>query len=113
MEPQQEQALNALVCWWMMQGMSLFAQEHDYFIMYAFGKTQDEEKCIKEFSNGGIVDGIIMLKTEVNDQTIKYLFNCIVPYPPFPCQEKYAKKERPKGRSRKTNWSLWGKAPLA
>ena len=56
----------------MMQGMSLFAQEHDYFIMYAFGKTQDEEKCIKEFSNGGIVDGIIMLKTEVNDQKIKY-----------------------------------------
>ncbi|MEE1071329.1 MAG: LacI family DNA-binding transcriptional regulator [Cellulosilyticum sp.] len=64
----------------MMQGMSLFAQEHDYFIMYAFGKTQDEEKCIKEFSNGGIVDGIIMLKTEVNDQTIKYLSKIKFPF---------------------------------
>ena len=64
----------------MMQGMSLFAQEHHYFIMYAFGKSQDEEQSIKEFSTGGIVDGIIMLKSEVNDQTVKYLQNAKFPF---------------------------------
>ena len=48
--------------------------------MYAFGKSQDEEQSIKEFSTGGIVDGIIMLKSEVNDQTIKYLTKINFPF---------------------------------
>lgn len=57
----------------MMQGMSLFAQEQNYFIMYVFGKSYDEEQNIREFSTGKIVDGIIILKTEINDHMIKRL----------------------------------------
>ena len=64
----------------MMQGISLFAQENNYFIMYAFGKSKDEEQNINEFSNGGIVDGMIMLKTEVNDRKVEYLEKMKFPF---------------------------------
>lgn len=57
----------------MMQGISMYAQEKHYFLMYAFGKEKEEERNIDEFSQNGIVDGIIILKSEVNDKTIKKL----------------------------------------
>lgn len=64
----------------MMQGMSLFAQERHYFIMYVFGKSYDEEQNIREFSTGKIVDGIIVLKTEINDQMIRRLLDDQFPF---------------------------------
>lgn len=63
-----------------MQGISIFAQEHNYYIMYAFGKDKSEEQSIKEFSSNGIVDGIIMLKSEENDKTMKYLTKIKFPF---------------------------------
>lgn len=64
----------------MMQGMSLFAQEHQYFIMYAFGKAYDEEQNIQDFSTGKIVDGIIILKSEIHDKIIKKLTDSKFPF---------------------------------
>lgn len=63
-----------------MQGISMFAQEHNYYIMYTFSKRKSEEENIKEFSSNGIVDGIIMMKSEVNDKTIKYLKKAKFPF---------------------------------
>ena len=56
-----------------MQGISTFAQENNYYIMYAFCKEKSEEENIREFSSTGVVDGIIMLKSEENDKTMNYL----------------------------------------
>lgn len=56
-----------------MQGISTFAKENNYYIMYAFCKEKSEEENIREFSSTGVVDGIIMLKSEENDKTMNYL----------------------------------------
>lgn len=57
-----------------MQGMSLYAQQQHYYIMYAFAKEKKEElKYVKEFTHNGIVDGVIILKAEANDEVINYL----------------------------------------
>ncbi len=63
-----------------MQGISTFAQENNYYIMYAFCKEKSEEENIRDFSSTGVVDGIIMLKSEENDKTIKYLKKIKFPF---------------------------------
>ena len=62
-----------------MQGISVFAQENNYFIMYAFGRDM-EANTIKEYSSSSIVDGIIMMKSEVNDPIIKHLQQIQFPF---------------------------------
>lgn len=64
----------------MMQGISMYAQEKHYFLMYAFGTEEEEERNITEFSQNGIVDGIIILKSEVNDKIIKKLRQSQFPF---------------------------------
>lgn len=64
----------------MMLGISTYAQEKKYFLMYAFGKDEEEERNIREFSTNGAVDGIIILKSEENDKTIKRLRESQFPF---------------------------------
>lgn len=64
----------------MMQGISKYAQEQGYYLMYAFGEEKEEAKNIKEFSSAGIVDGIIVFKTEANDEQIKFLKASAFPF---------------------------------
>ena len=64
----------------MMLGISVYAQERKYFLMYAFGKDEEEERNIQEFSTNGAVDGIIILKSEENDRTIKKLREAKFPF---------------------------------
>lgn len=64
----------------MMQGISKYALENNYYVMYTFGKDEIEERSIKEFSSSGIVDGIVILKSEENDKSIKYLSKAKFPY---------------------------------
>ena len=64
----------------MMQGISMYAQEKHYFLMYAFGKETEEERNIKDFSSNGMVDGVIVLKSEVNDKVIKTLRESKFPF---------------------------------
>lgn len=64
----------------MMLGISTYAQEKKYFLMYAFGKDEEEERNIKEFSTNGVVDGIIIMKSEENDKIIKGLRKANFPF---------------------------------
>lgn len=64
----------------LMQGISSLAQKKGYYIMYAFGNDKDEDKVIKDLCSKGVVDGIIMLKTEQDDKTINYLADRKFPF---------------------------------
>lgn len=64
----------------MMLGISTYAQEKKYFLMYAFGKDEEEARNIQEFSTNGAVDGIIILRSEENDKIIKGLREADFPF---------------------------------
>lgn len=64
----------------MMLGISTYAQEKKYFLMYAFGKDEEEARNIQEFSTNGAVDGIIILKSEENDKVVKSLRESNFPF---------------------------------
>ena len=64
----------------MMQGLSQYAQENHYYLMYAFGKGEEEIRNIKEFTSTGMVDGIVVLKSEVNDKLVKHLREIEFPF---------------------------------
>lgn len=64
-----------------MQGMSLYAMQHQYYMMYAVAKDKkDEMKCVKDFALNGRVDGIIILKAETHDNTIEFLKEMKFPF---------------------------------
>lgn len=57
-----------------MTGISTYAKENGYYIMYTFCKTQEEElKCTKDYVNGNLVDGIILATVRSEDKCIEYL----------------------------------------
>lgn len=57
-----------------LRGISTGAEENNYYIMYAFGKSQKQEiKAVKDFVSSGLVDGICLLTIRENDSSIKYL----------------------------------------
>lgn len=64
----------------MMQGISKYAQDHHYYLMYAFGRGEEEESNIREFTSSGMVDGLIILKSEINDKAIKMLREMAFPF---------------------------------
>ncbi|WP_242861494.1 LacI family DNA-binding transcriptional regulator [Cellulosilyticum ruminicola] len=64
----------------MMLGISTYAQEKKYFLMYAFGKDEEETRNIQEFSTNGAVDGIIIIHSEQNDKIIKNLREANFPF---------------------------------
>lgn len=64
-----------------MQGISLYARQQHYYLMYAFAKDKKEElKYVKEFIQDGRVDGIIISKVEIEDEVIKYLKDKTFPF---------------------------------
>lgn len=57
-----------------MTGISTYAREKDYHIMYTFCKTHEEElKYTKDYVNGNLVDGIVLTAVRNNDKCIEYL----------------------------------------
>lgn len=57
-----------------MTGISSYANEKGYHIMYTFCKNQDEElKCTEEYINGNLVDGIILTAVRNEDKCVDYL----------------------------------------
>ena len=57
-----------------MTGISTYATEKGYYIMYTFCKTYEEElKCTKDYVNGNLVDGIILNTVRNKDKCIEYL----------------------------------------
>ncbi|WP_053982414.1 LacI family DNA-binding transcriptional regulator [Niameybacter massiliensis] len=64
-----------------MQGISLYASQYHYYVMYAFAKDKkDELKYVKELTDNRRVDGIVILKAEVQDKTIAYLQEMKFPF---------------------------------
>ncbi|GIM29234.1 LacI family transcriptional regulator [Clostridium polyendosporum] len=57
-----------------MTGISIYAQNMGYSIMYTFGKSEDEELAfISNYINSKNVDGIILLTSKSKDKRIQYL----------------------------------------
>lgn len=62
-----------------MKGMSLYAQSKNYYITYAFSKN-DETESIKEITEANLVEGIILLRVNEDDESIKYLKGINFPF---------------------------------
>lgn len=59
-----------------MTGISSYASENGYYIMYTFCKNHEEElKCTKDYVNGNLVAGIILATVRNKDKCIEYLKN--------------------------------------
>ena len=57
-----------------MTGISVYAQKEGYFIMYSFGKDEDEElKFVKNYVRSKLADGVILLTSRIKDKCIQYL----------------------------------------
>lgn len=64
-----------------MTGISSYAKESDYYIMYTFCKTEEEElNTIKDYVNSNLVDGIILSVVRFEDKCVKYLQEIEVPF---------------------------------
>lgn len=64
-----------------MTGISSYAKEKGYYIMYTFCTTYEEElKCVKDYVNGNLVDGVILSAVLHNDKCIQYLKNIDFPF---------------------------------
>lgn len=58
----------------LMTGISSYAKQKRYYIMYTFCSTYAEElKCIKDYVNDKLVDGIILSSVKTDDKCIQYL----------------------------------------
>lgn len=65
----------------LMTGISAYAKQHEYYIMYTFCSTYEEElMCVKDYVNGKLVDGIILGSVRTNDECIKYLKQIDFPF---------------------------------
>ncbi|EQK47056.1 bacterial regulatory s, lacI family protein [[Clostridium] bifermentans ATCC 19299] len=57
-----------------MKGMSIYAQNKNYYITYVFAKDgKNEFESIKEITNTNLIEGIILLRVNENDESIKFL----------------------------------------
>lgn len=64
-----------------MKGISIYAQKENYYIMYAFKQEgKDEKEWFKKFIDSNLVDGICLLNSKENDDTIKYLNDIEFPF---------------------------------
>lgn len=64
-----------------MKGMSVYAQSKNYYITYAFSKEgKCESEVIKEITNANLIEGIILLRVNENDKSIKYLKDINFPF---------------------------------
>lgn len=64
-----------------MKGISIYAQKESYYIMYAFKQEgKDDREWFKKFIDSNLVDGICLLNSKENDDTIKYLNDIEFPF---------------------------------
>lgn len=78
-----------------MKGMSIYAQNKNYYITYVFTKDGKKEfESIKEITNTNLIEGIILLRVNEDDESIKFLKNIEFPFVAI-------------GRPEKTDDILW------
>jgi len=76
-------------------GISKFAKENNYYIMYSNTENEDDEiDTLNHFIRAGVVDGIILTTVRLNDKSIELLRSLDMPYVTI-------------GRQREYNNSLW------
>jgi len=76
-------------------GISKFAKENNYYIMYSNTENEDDEMdTLNHFIRAGVVDGIILTTVRLNDKSIELLRSLDMPYVTI-------------GRQREYNDSLW------
>ncbi|MCR1952951.1 MULTISPECIES: LacI family DNA-binding transcriptional regulator [unclassified Clostridium] len=64
-----------------MKGISIYAQKENYYIMYAFKQEgKDDKEWFRKFIDSNLVDGICLLNSKENDDTIKYLNDIEFPF---------------------------------
>lgn len=64
-----------------MKGISMYAQKKNYYITYAFSKTQHiDKKHLKDIINSNLVDGVILLRVSEDDKNIAYLKSIGFPF---------------------------------
>lgn len=64
-----------------MKGISIYAQKENYYIMYAFKQEgKDDKEWFKKFIDSNLVDGICLLNSKENDDTINYLNDIEFPF---------------------------------
>ena len=57
-----------------MRGISIYAQDNNYNLMYCFSKSEEEEvNFIRNYINSGWVDGIVLFTARKEDKCIAYL----------------------------------------
>lgn len=57
-----------------MRGISIYAQQKGYFLMYSFSKDDEEEvQFIERYIRSGWVSGVVLLNAYENDKCINYL----------------------------------------
>jgi len=57
-----------------MRGISIYAQNNNYNLMYCFSKSEEEEvEFIRNYINSGWVDGIVLFTARKEDKCISYL----------------------------------------
>lgn len=60
------------------KGISCFARENEYFIMYAF--KEDEDDWIRRFVQSNFVEGVLLFHDEDDDKSIEYLKDIEFPF---------------------------------
>lgn len=64
-----------------MTGVSSYAKQAGYYIMYTFCKTEEEElNTIKDYVHSNLVDGIILSVVRFEDKCVKYLQEIEFPF---------------------------------
>lgn len=64
-----------------MKGISISAEEENYYIMYAFkDKEANNEEWIRRFTDSNLVDGICLVRSSEYDYCIKYLKDIKFPF---------------------------------
>lgn len=64
-----------------MRGISIYAQGHNYNLMYCFSSSEEEEvKFIRNYINSGWVDGIVLFTARKEDKCISYLVKRDFPF---------------------------------
>lgn len=64
-----------------MRGISIYAQEKGYFLLYSFSRDEEDEvRFIKNYILSGWVSGVILMTSRENDQCVAYLKSMNFPF---------------------------------
>ncbi|MBI9104804.1 MAG: LacI family DNA-binding transcriptional regulator [Spirochaetales bacterium] len=64
-----------------MRGISVYAQERGYFLLYSFSRDEEDEvQFIRNYINSGWVSGVVLLAARKEDRCVEYLKSVDFPF---------------------------------